>query len=258
MGTRAHTIPAITLAVMVALCGQAARAAHEEDYRCPLTGPYFVRRGEAPVSKYTYDWGYQLIKPFGEGGFEYTLVKVKKVAVSGGAIVGTTETGFFILDTTTPYPESQIFSEVQGWQNAMKAAGIRPDIQLNEPDILAAKVPDRLLRPLDYRAMKGLLGLSDGAWSAILLLITAAIIFLRGAVGGPGTTLLPLAILLGAILTVGLIALGIIDLAAFMGFFIYPVWYWIIGKLGRFFRAFIWDPISRRRLSRNEIVALKN
>src|SRR5581483_11861911 len=94
----ARAIPVTSLLLMMALCGQSARATGEEDFRCPLLGPFAVRREDPKASDGTYGV-YQVVKSFGPAGCEFIVTKVRKVGVSGGAIVGTTETGFFILET---------------------------------------------------------------------------------------------------------------------------------------------------------------
>ena len=249
MTSRPSGFLATSLLFMIAICGQSAWATGEEDFRYPLLGPYAVRR-EDPRTSDGAEGVYQLVKPFGSGDeFEYAVVKVTKLAVGGQFIVGSADGGFFILDTAASDPQPRTFASEQSWRDAMRSAGIPPDIQLADPDVLAAKAPDYVLRPTHYRAMGRLLGLSDGDWCGILLLITASIMFLHGAIGAPRTLLYPLAIILGAIATIGGIKLGVLDAAAFLGFFSYPIAYLIVAMFGRLFRILIWDPIARRRTS---------
>lgn len=238
-----RTLIAILLVSLVVICGRPARAdLGREEYRCPLLSPYAVCRADLSFPPDSSGL-YQLVKMEDSGSAisSQFLVKIlKKVAVRGQMIVGTTEKGYFIFDTSQQNAEPQTFTDVEHWQTALKASGIPANIQLNDPDVLAATMPDYQLHPLHYLRMKRLFGLSDDDWGNIVLLTSLAVIFVRGLLMRPNASLFPLAVLLAWLATAALIASGVIDVGGFLGFIIYPGLYWLVGKFGQFFKKFIW------------------
>lgn len=211
------------------------------DYQLPLLGRYAIHYDS--MWKTAQQAGpYRLINDLDLSG--RTIVPdVKKIAVCGQVIAGEESTGYFLLNPDASN-KPEYFQTMQQLQSALAALGITENIQLTEPDILAAKVPNQILRPWEYRMMRNLLGLSDGIWSVIVQLTGLCIAFLvgitsrnRGIRSGP---------LIGLGIVVNIVAMIVIGRGgggALVGFLFFPLIYCIaaaIGKVIRMIVLFLW------------------
>ncbi|MFP4105203.1 MAG: hypothetical protein ACLFVU_03840 [Phycisphaerae bacterium] len=124
-------------------------------------------------------------------------------------IVGKTLRGWFIFDThqplepvssrpttagaptTQPEPttRSYVFQKLKAityypreslWRDALADEGIPRDIELLEPDAVAATRPNRQIRPWEYRRMGGMFGLPDERLAVYFVLLALGVGFVVG------------------------------------------------------------------------------
>lgn len=219
-----------------------------DGYRLPLVGHYAIlREAESFVRTYSRH-RYELVESTGESSSSGILPGIQEVAVAGTFIIGKTDKAYFLLNAQVPYSKPQIFSSPEEWQAALAAVGIPADIQLRNPDTMAARLPDRILRPWKYRMMKGLLGYPDDIWSFIVQLVGFAIAFLVGLLRRSLRSPFRAAIVLGILVNILaqiLIAGG--GPGAFVGFFLFPVLCYLailIGKMVRWLAAIAYRAVA--------------
>ena len=231
----------------VLACGQCAAAdLGSDEYLLPLFGNYAIRRADLNLP--SQDAGvHQLVEVDRHLTSEMIQVtNLKQFAVSGRIILGTTQKGFFIFDTSAPNVEAKEFANADDWHAALQSAGVPTNIQLQDPDAVAATMSDQQIHPLDYRVMKGRLGLSDDEWSATIQLLGLVLIFLRGILVSSRSSPLLMSVLLAVV--VNFVAQILIvggGPGAFAGFFILPVLYWIVCEGGRLLRKWVWERRGR-------------
>jgi hypothetical protein len=130
--------------------------------------------------------GYSIV---GEDRTEVKIVvrRVDSYAVSNMVIFGTTDHGFFILDTlgspspsdslySIPRPAPRLFTNREDWRAAIRLLHANPD----QPLTPANQAPWPRVWVGDFRIMHGLLGLSDGLWALVILLAAVFISFSIG------------------------------------------------------------------------------
>jgi hypothetical protein len=201
---------AVSLLVMITALAGAARAAQpdlgEENYQLPLVGRYGVCRGDARSTPSGDSGMYQLAEDSSPADRAYwswstVIPKLEQVAVSGPVIVGKAGHGYFVFDTRQPDPTPRFFDSPESWRPTLRAMGLPGDLQLANPDALAATRPGMVLRPWNYRIVHGLLGYSDEEWSAIVQLVGLAIAFLIG-LGWPRGSPAAAAAVLGVVVNI--------------------------------------------------------
>lgn len=109
-----------------------------------------------------------LMRRIGLSGRQPVVDPIRRYAVWGRLIVGTTHSVFFVFDTARGgdgNSQSDLVSDRAEWEATLGTYGIPRDISLLDPDDVAASRPTPELYPEDYVFMKGRLGLSDGQWS---------------------------------------------------------------------------------------------
>lgn len=230
--------------------GQATMPAElfQEGYRLPLAGNYAIlRKGESFVRAFGYQ-RYDLVEIIGEASSSGVLPGIQEVAVAGTFIVGKTDKTYFLLNAQAPYPKPRIFNSPEEWQTALAATGIPADIQLRDPDAMAAGLPNRILRPWDYSMMRGLLGYSDDVWSFIVQVGGLAIAFLLGLLRRSLRLPFRAAAVLGVLVNIlAQIFIGGGGPGAFGGFFVLPIAYYLamlIGKTIRWIAAFGYKAVA--------------
>lgn len=212
--------------------------ADEERYYLPLFDSFGIIKDD-PNFVSEQEGRYRLVEvtPITGAGFSSSnlATKLKQYAIHGKVIVGTTEDGYFIMDLSQPeYAQPQAFKTIEGWQLALKQAGIPLDVSLLDPDSAATKLPDITLRPWKYRVMRGALGLTDDIWSFVVQIAGMVLCLLIGLLGPIELRLLSVAILIGLIINiVGQIVIAGGGPGAFVGFFALPLWCWLAAGIGR-------------------------
>jgi hypothetical protein len=202
-----------------------AQVAPDDNYQLPLIDPYILSHRNDQFQILWCDVGHNY-------GGSIVVDHVEQLAVSGKNIVGIAKAGNFIFNTQHEGEAPQVFSTYQKWQDGLAAAGIPVNIQLNTPDSLATNVPDRILRPWNYRVMKGRFGQSDDTWSLIVQLLGFALTFLLGCLN-PKKFLRGDAVLIG--LAVNIIGQDIIaggGAGEFVGYIGLPLMCCIAGYFG--------------------------
>jgi hypothetical protein len=147
------------------------------------------------------------------------------------------EKGYFIRDTFEQYDWVQTFDDAKHWHAALTAAGIPPNIPLTDPATLTFQNH----RFFHYGVMGKLFGLTDDAWFGVVMLTTLAAMFVGGLLVRTRWGLFGLAIPLGWVLTIALTDSS----GGFIGFVAYPLFYWLVGQVGRVLRRFCWDRWKR-------------
>jgi len=231
------------LILLSAWCCIGAEALHTDlgdgAYRLPLVGDYAVYRDDGTFGSRYEKGTYRLVEEMrlssgvSFGGAD-VVPKVQQIAVFQKIIVGRAAQGFFLFDTGNPYPKPEFFEGDDKWHAALKDAGIAGVVQLSKPDALAALLPDTTLHPLDYRAMHGLFGLSDDWWSLMVQMCGLMIVLVIGLRSPPKRSPMVAAIVLGIVVNVVaqiLISGG--GPAAFLGFLMYPLLFYVAAVIGK-------------------------
>jgi hypothetical protein len=146
-------------------------------YAAPLIGQYAIERranwqtdGDGPLTLIN-----AAINPDGDSPLRI-VQDVRQIAVAGRYIVGSSGSGYFIFDTGQ-LRDAQLFDSADDWKAALAADGLG-DVHMQNPDAIAASMPDRLVRPWEYTQMNGLLGLSDDGWEGLVTYSALGAVFL--------------------------------------------------------------------------------
>ena len=216
---------------------QAAPASSRtERYIVPLIKDFAVERADLELRHNDYNL-FQLVQSNGLSSWGEPIPSVTTVAVHGELILGETTDSFFILDTAVPEPTPQFYKTRESWQARFIALGIPKDISLTTPDTLAAVLPNRTLRPYEYRVMHGWFGQSDDDWEGITIISGWFVAFVVGWFLKRSRSILLMSILIGSFTNVlGRIIIGG-DLAAGVGLFLEPVVCSVMMAFGRGIRA---------------------
>lgn len=164
------------------------------------------------------------------------VADVKEVAVAGRFVIGSCAGGYFLVDSSDNDPKPELFHDVKEWKSRLQSVGIAEVPLLTEPDVLAVNVPDRQLHPFNYRMMNDLFGWSDDVWAFAIQIIGMAVIFLIGLLRKKPRLMLDA-------LVVGLLVDIVAELivagggpSAFVGLFIFPILFYIVGFIGTLVR----------------------
>lgn len=225
-------------AVLVLFGGRIASGGlGSEEYVLPLVGPYAVYRTDPEYIDPAHG-RYQLVEIANATStgtsMQFMVDKLKRFLVNGQIISGSTETGFFILDTSKPESTAQMYSDEQRWRAALAVVGTPPDAVLSDPDVIAVTMTDRQIHPFHYRVMKGLFGQPDVVWQGVVFAIGFVLIFFNGIRVREGSPSLWLAITVGWATSIAFILLDPDQSRVFVGFVAYPFLFWLVGLLGRF------------------------
>lgn len=143
---------------------------YHQPFVLPIRGPYYIEsdlHGEA-----------RLCQP------GLVITPVKRYAVWGDIIAGTTNGAYFILDAAgraDPLrPPLTTFPSRGLWEEGLASLGVPSDIPLLDPHEVADGRPPQELRPWKYRYMRGLFGISDEGWSVLIALPCVPICFCTG------------------------------------------------------------------------------
>lgn len=177
---------------------------------------------------------FELSQKNGLSSFHTLVPSIKSIAVNGSLIVGQTDDGFFLLNANAPDPRPDIFKTRGAWQAALATRGLSEEVSLTNPDILAAALPNSILRPWEYRMMAGrLFGLTDEDSGGVLGVsgwFLSLVIGLRWKRSG---SMLPISILIGTMTNVvGQMVLGGGGGAAFVGIVGEPLICWAFAGIG--------------------------
>jgi hypothetical protein len=160
-----------------------------ETYTAPLVGKFAICRVDLNLPNAALG-SYQLVEVTGTNSCVFVITCVEKVAVSNSVIVGKSDKGYFILDTAAANPVPQQFQSLESWQTALVAIGIPKNVAVVAPDVIAAGLPNRSIRPWAYRLMGGTFGLSDEGWAGVVVLAGLALAFVAGLRQSRGSLLL--------------------------------------------------------------------
>lgn len=206
-------------------------------YQLPIVGKYEIHRFGPRSSK---DPGRLVLgERWGLTGFQSIVDPVVRYAVWKTFIVGTTIDGCFILDVSDgspANPEPHLYAAKAEWEKAIKEIGAPIDIELLEPDAVAASMPYRKVHPEEYLMMKGLLDLSDIQWSNVFLLGALIISFGLGMTRARSAPLFLLTAFLG--LAASLFGQTFLlggGPSAFVGMFFMPMLCCLAAAIGRMF-----------------------
>lgn len=253
--TFAHVFQSTTVCLILTVLAGAARAGQpdvgEENYQLPLVGRYGVCRGDSRVNPPADGGLYQLVEnssPADRSCWSWKTVvpNLEKVAVWGPVIVGKAGQGYFVFDTTQSDPAPGFFDSPEKWRSALRAMGLPGDLQPTSPDALAATRPGIVLRPWNYRVMRGLLSFSDQEWAGIgqwIGLVIALLIGMAWPRGSPAG----LSAILGLVVNVvANIFIGGGGPDALVGFVLLPLLYCVAAIAGRGLRklASRWQPAA--------------
>ena len=125
-----------------------------DPYFIPLVGQFGIYRGVEGINYPLTTGKYSIVlwsKDRNSG--EQILGNVKSVAVYGFIIIGTTHTGYFMVDTSKGDVSPTFFANLQLWNESLIAAGITPNPQLSKPDNLAEILPDHVIHPFYYESV---------------------------------------------------------------------------------------------------------
>ena len=165
------------------------------------------------------------------------IPSVTKVAVHGEVIVGETTDSLFIFDTANPEPVPELYKTRQSWQSELMARSIPKDISLNTPDMLPDVLPNRALKPWEYRVMDGWLGQSDVEWGGFTIITGWFVAFVAGWYLNRNRSILLISIAIGSFTN----GIGRIILeqgsSAGVGLFFEPVVCCVMMAFGRGIRA---------------------
>ena len=199
-----------------------------ERYVVPLIGNFSIGRTDLETLHNDHNL-YTLLGPL-----NHQIESVRKVAVSGSFIVGETTDGYFLFNSTDENPIPQTFSTLKALQSALIANGLTKDISLNDPDVLAAALSNRTIRPWEYRMMNGRFGLSDDDWGGAIVLLGWPFAFGVGWRVKRRGLLLAIAIVIGSATNfVGRIILAGGGPAAGVGLVFEPLVCFVAAILGR-------------------------
>lgn len=240
--SRSHAVVWWTLAMLAASITATARAEGDYDrYQVPLLPGFVVYVGHDGQGKVGD------LSPGPNWGMGIHADQVKRVAVAGKLIVGDSGKGFFIYDTTSPASDAHYYATDVEWKAALADHRVNVIPPLSEPKALMAGVPDRALRPWNYRTMRGALGWTDDDWAAIVVFAGLGLSFIIGLRsterGSPGVAAFLLALLL---VFVGPICIAGGGPPAGAGLIMWPIVYPLVARMGRAFR---------RKPRRSDVVA---
>jgi hypothetical protein len=218
---------------LILACFLPSVARADIDFSLPLSGDYAVIQDASRATCFL------AIVDHNNSSFGYHEVVpgIEEIAVAGTLITGKANGRLFLLDARTTQPTPQFFATAEQWSAALKAAGVPKAPQLMTPQARAANLPDKTLRPWNYRMMGGKLGLSDDEWSAAIQGIGLVLAFLLGILLGQRSGLMGLAIFLGIVINVVaqvFVAGGGPGAAA--GFFVLPLIFMLLAAGGRLLR----------------------
>lgn len=156
---------------------------------------------------------------------------IETIAVSAPWVVGTSAHGYFIADSHDSAGRPEVFQTEADWMTARRSDGISDNLVLENPDVIAGRIPPQVLRPYDYALMHGRLGLSDGNWGDMVIFGTLGLIFIRGLFAGSKAYLVSEAIIIGLLVDVvaEMVLLGGGG-PAFAGLFFLPAIFSIVAK----------------------------
>lgn len=153
-----------------------------DGYRLPLVDPYAIYRADKAF-RVSSDRGlYELVEETDTRaqGFVSLVPKVESVAVHDRIIYGASADGFFILEARQPERKPQVVKVRKDWETALGYFGIIDSSVTEDPDALAAGLPEQVLRPWKYKVMGNQFGISDSAWSGFGQLGAMGLAFIAG------------------------------------------------------------------------------
>ena len=217
---------------------QAAPASlRTERYIVPLVKDFAIQRADLELRHNDYNL-FQLVQSNGLSSWGEPIPSVTTVAVHGELILGETTDSFFVFDTAVSEPTPQFYKTRESWQARLIALGIPKSISLSTPDTLAAGLPNRTLRPWEYRVMHGWLGQSDDDWEGITIISGWFVAFVVGWYLKKRRSILLISILIGSFTNIfGRIIIGGEGPAAGVGFFLEPVVCCVTMAFGRGIRT---------------------
>jgi hypothetical protein len=237
MTSRLISMPLFIFPLTAFVASSFAATPGDEAYCLPLIGPYAIHHEDQREGGST-----ELVEvpPPGPGlafSWHTILPDVKQVAVEGNIIVGRTSSQFFVFDTHRRV-KPELLDSPEVWQSALARAGVPGGIRLSNPDALAAGVSERVLRPWNFRMMRGWLGYSDDQWSFIVQLAGLIVAVCIGFFGRPGRFPLVALVMLGIVIDFGaqFVILGG-GPGACVGLVGYPIWACIGGLFGKGLRV---------------------
>jgi hypothetical protein len=226
-------VQAVTIVALM-LLSSARPDVGDEDYQFQLAGRYVVCR--ADLEEVNPQHGrYYLQARISSGNESDNIDDLKAVAVSAPWIVGTSAHGCFIADSRDSGGKPEIFQSGSDWMVARRSDGIADSLLLENPDLIAARIPPATLRPYNYAILHGRLGFSDGEWGGLVFVLGIVFIFIRGIFAGPKAHLVSEALIVAIVVdVVGQMVLSGGGGPAFAGLFVYPVIFSILVKVGEF------------------------
>jgi hypothetical protein len=202
-----------TIAIIVLLLGPISLMAYDvlsdnlsgPRYVVPLPGGYVLNTAAnsfiLPSESATYG-SFQIIKPpqdwesdpdplllslFYPGSTDSVdcVRNVKQIAVSSCLVYGKTTSKFFLLRTVA---RKLVFFRSEAELSAALPSDAMQSNRLKSPNDLAVGLNKRVKHPWAFAEMNGLFGLSDGAWSGIMVDTGLLVVFMEGLLITRGKT----------------------------------------------------------------------
>jgi hypothetical protein len=236
--------PLVTFCTVALALGCIAADLGAEAYRLPLVEPYVVYRRETVAGSREGRGVYELVQASARQGVGFSGSKVvpdlESVAVHDRVSFGKSKDGFFLLDARRPDAEAETFDQREPWRAALREVGVTDVDVLKTPDVLAASLPDAVLRPWKYRVMRNRFGMSDDRWSLVVQVLGFIAAFLLGLAWTPGRSPTLAAVALGvAVNVVAQIVIAGGGPGAFVGFVALPLFCVVAATVGKAVRAVV-------------------
>ena len=222
-------------------------------YAMPIYEEYYVFRNRSAASA---AGELSLARKTGEFRHDYAVYRLQRYAVHAPFIVGTTEDGWFLLDTrgswdTTTRPAVapvRRFDSEAAWKAWLRRNDIPPDIALLDPDVEAARRDPREIRPWRYRSLGGLGGLDDDRWAMAVIFAGFAAAALVGFFSKTMDHLWVVGLVVGLICVVSAYFLLVVrEISMVMALFAVPLLATMSAYLGGILRRILLWPWRRRQ-----------